>query len=59
MDLSSHRHLPVKICRRLISLSMTSLLLHVPTHKISNLLDKYNTYIEEASFVDLQYEVAH
>jgi hypothetical protein len=36
--------------------------LHVPTRKMSNLLDTYNTYIgyiEEASFMDLQCETAH
>jgi hypothetical protein len=41
---------------------MKSLLLHVPTHKMPNLLDTYNTYIEyieEASFTDLQCEAAH
>jgi hypothetical protein len=32
---------------------MTSLLLHVPTHKMPNLLDAYNTFIEEASFYGL------
>jgi hypothetical protein len=37
---------------------MKSLLLHVPTYKILNLLDVYNTYIEyiyikEASFYGL------
>jgi hypothetical protein len=32
------------------SFFMTSLLLHVPTHKMPNLLDTYNTYIEETSF---------
>jgi hypothetical protein len=35
---------------------MTSLLLHVRTRKILNLLDTYNTYIEyieEASFCEL------
>jgi hypothetical protein len=38
-----------------LSYSMMSKLLHVPTHKMPNLLDTYNTYIEyiyieEASF---------
>jgi hypothetical protein len=56
METSSHHHLQVKICRRLLSLFMMSLLLHVPTHKMPNLLDTYNTYIkyiEEASFCGL------
>jgi hypothetical protein len=37
---------------------MKSLLLHVNTRKIPNLLDTYNTYIEyieEASFIDCFY----
>jgi hypothetical protein len=50
MDLSSHCHLWVKICRRLLSLFIMSLLLHVATHKMPNLLDTYNTYIKQASF---------
>jgi hypothetical protein len=56
MKLSSRRHLRVKICRRLLSLFVNSLLLHVPTCKMPNLLDTYNTYIEyieEASFYGL------
>jgi hypothetical protein len=56
MDISSRRHLQVKICRRLLSLFMKSLLLHVPTRKMPNLLDTYNTYIEyieESSFCGL------
>jgi hypothetical protein len=56
MDISSRRHLHVKMCRRLLSLFMMSLLLHVRTHKMPNLLDTYNTYIEyieEASFCRL------
>jgi hypothetical protein len=32
---------------------MKSLLLHVPTYKMLNLLDIYNTYIEEVSFYGL------
>jgi hypothetical protein len=28
--------------------------LHVPTHKMPNLLNTYNTYIEEASFYGLK-----
>jgi hypothetical protein len=54
MDISSHHHLWIKICRRLLSLFIKSLLLHVPTRKMPNLLDTYNTYmeyIEEASFL--------
>jgi hypothetical protein len=54
--ISSRRYLRVNICRRLISHFMKSLLLHVPTHKMSNLLDTYNTYIEyieEDSFCGL------
>jgi hypothetical protein len=46
LEISSHRYLWVKISRRLLSCSMKSLLLHVPTCKILNLLDTYNTYIE-------------
>jgi hypothetical protein len=56
MEISSHRNLRVKICRRLLSCFMKSLLLHVPTRKMPNLLDIYNTYIkyiEEASFCGL------
>jgi hypothetical protein len=52
-DMSPRLHLRFKICRRLLSLSIKSLLLHVPTRKVPNLLDTYNTsieYIEEASF---------
>jgi hypothetical protein len=53
MEISSHRYLQVKICRKFLSGFMKSLLVHVPTHKMPNLLDIYNTYIEyieEASF---------
>jgi hypothetical protein len=53
MEISSHHYLWVKICKRLLSHFMKSLLLHVPTHEMPNLLDTYNTYIEyieEASF---------
>jgi hypothetical protein len=39
LEISSHRYLRVKICRRLLSHSMKSLLLHVPTRKMPNLLD--------------------
>jgi hypothetical protein len=56
MEISSRRHLQVKISRRLISHFMKSLLLHVPTCKMPNLLDTYNMYIEyieEASFCGL------
>jgi hypothetical protein len=56
MEISSHRNLWVKICRRLLSCFMKSLLLHVPTREMPNLLDTYNTYIgyiEEASFCGL------
>jgi hypothetical protein len=35
------------------SLFIKSLLLHVPTRKMSNLLDTYIEYIEEASFYGL------
>jgi hypothetical protein len=62
MYISSRRHLRVKICRRLLSLFIKSLLLYVPTRKIPNLLDTYNTYIEyieEASFCGLQCEAVH
>jgi hypothetical protein len=55
MDLSSHRYLRVKVCR-LLALFIKSKLLHVPTSKMPNLLDTYNTYIEyikEASFCRL------
>jgi hypothetical protein len=41
---------------------MRSLLFHVPTCKMSNLLDTCNTYseyIEEAIFVDFQCETVH
>jgi hypothetical protein len=54
--ISSHRHLRVKKCRRLLSYFMKSLLLHVPTRKMPNLLDMCNMYIEyieEASFCGL------
>jgi hypothetical protein len=54
LHINSHHHLWIKIYRRLLSLFMTSLLLHMPTHKMPNLLDTYNTYIEyieEASFL--------
>jgi hypothetical protein len=54
--MSSHCHLLVKICRKLLSLFIKCLLLHVTTHKMSNLVDTYNTYIEyieEASFCGL------
>jgi hypothetical protein len=54
--MSSRRHLRVKICNRLLSLFIKSLLLHVPTHKMLNLLDTKNTYIEYiegASFCEL------
>jgi hypothetical protein len=56
IEISSRRYLWVMICMRLLSYFMKSLLLHVPTHKISNMLDTYNTYInyiEEASFCGL------
>jgi hypothetical protein len=56
MDMSSRLHLRVKICRRLLFLFIKSLLLHVPTRKMTNLLETYNTYIEyieEASFCRL------
>jgi hypothetical protein len=46
LEISFHRYLWVKICRRLLFRSIKSLLLHVPTHKMSNLLDTCNTYIE-------------
>jgi hypothetical protein len=46
LEISSHQYLWVKICRSLISRSMKSLLLQVPTRKMPNLLDTYNTYIE-------------
>jgi hypothetical protein len=51
--LNSRHHLRVKICWRLVSLFMASLLLHVPTCKMINLLDTCTTYIkyiEVASF---------
>jgi hypothetical protein len=56
IEISSHHYLWVKICRRLLSYFMKSLLLHVPICKIPNLLDTYNTYIEyieKASFCGL------
>ncbi len=48
LEISSHRYLWVKICRRLLSCSMKSLLLHVPTCKMNklNLLGTCKTYIE-------------
>jgi hypothetical protein len=46
LEISSHRYLWVQICRRLLSRSMKSLLLHVPKCKMANLLDTYNMYIE-------------
>jgi hypothetical protein len=46
LEISSLQYLCIKICRRLLSHSMKSLLLHVPTCKMPNLLDTYNTYIE-------------
>jgi hypothetical protein len=55
-EISSHCYLRVKICSRLLSHFTKSLLLHVPTQKMLNLVDTYNTYIEyieEASFCGL------
>jgi hypothetical protein len=55
-EIRYHLYLRVKICRRLLSHFMKSLLLHVTTRKMLNLLDTYNTYIEyieEASFYGL------
>jgi hypothetical protein len=56
IEISSRRYLQVKICRRLLFCFINSLLLHVPTRKMSNLLDTYNMsieYVEEASFCGL------
>jgi hypothetical protein len=56
MQIGSSHHLRVKIYGRLLFLFMMSLLLHVDTCKMPNLLDTYNMYveyIEEASFCGL------
>jgi hypothetical protein len=52
-EIRSHHYLRVKICRRPLSHFMKSLLFHVPTRKMPNLLDMYKMYIEEASFYGL------
>jgi hypothetical protein len=46
LEISSRRYLQIKICSRLLFSFMKSLLLHVPTRKMLNLLDTYNTYIK-------------
>jgi hypothetical protein len=53
MDLSSRRHLQVKIFWRLLFLFIKSLLLYLATRKMPNLLYTYNMYIERASFCGL------
>jgi hypothetical protein len=46
LEISSGHYLWVKIYTRILSCSMKSFLLHVPTCKMPNLLDTNNTYIE-------------
>jgi hypothetical protein len=55
MDISSCHHLRVNICRRLVSLFMTGLLLHVPKRKITRIL----SILKKLLFADLQYEAVH